>query len=100
MTAMSRRASTAGLCSIAIAAVTIAAQSPRNASTAPSQTTLGVAAAVNATPSLAVDGRTVAAVWTASKDGAANVYVATSTDSGATFSQPRRVNDVDGDATA
>jgi hypothetical protein len=63
-------------------------------------TTLGLPGAVNATPSLAVAGRTIAAVWTTSKEGAGNVYVAMSNDSGATFSAPRRVNDQEGDATA
>ena len=100
MTAVTRRAFTAVVCSSAIAAATIAAQSPRGPAAAPSPATLGVPAAVNATPSLAVDGRTVAAVWTVSKEGAANVYLAMSTDAGATFSEPRRVNDTDGDATA
>jgi hypothetical protein len=62
--------------------------------------TIGVVGAVNGTPSLAVLGRTVAAVWTTTKDGAANVHVAMSSDGGGTFSEPRRVNDVDGDASA
>ena len=62
--------------------------------------TVGVTGALNATPSLAASGRTVAAVWTAAKDGAANLYVSTSSDGGATFSSPKRVNDVDGDAGA
>jgi hypothetical protein len=62
--------------------------------------TLGVPGHANATPSLAVDGRTVAAVWTASKDGVSNVYLATSADGGTTFSGPRRVNDQPGDASA
>jgi hypothetical protein len=61
---------------------------------------LGVPGAVNGTPSLAVLGRSVAAVWTTTKDGAANVYLATSADGGATFSEPRRVNDQEGDASA
>lgn len=61
---------------------------------------LGVAGAVNGTPSLAVLGRTVAAVWTTTKEGAADVYVATSTDGGGTFSSPKRVNDQPGDASA
>ena len=47
-----------------------------------------------------MSGRTVAAVWTATKDGIANVYFARSSDGGATFSSPRRVNDQDGDAGA
>ena len=62
--------------------------------------TLAVPGAANATPSLAVSGRPVAAVWTATKDGSANVYLPTSTDGGASFSPPRRVNDQDGDAGA
>jgi hypothetical protein len=66
----------------------------------PSPTTLGVPGAVNATPALTVAGRTLAAVWTATKEGATNVYLATSDDGGATFSDPRRVNDQDGDASA
>ena len=61
---------------------------------------LSVAAAVNGTPSLAVSGRFVAAVWTATQDGVTNVHLATSEDGGASFSAPRRVNDVDGDASA
>ena len=62
--------------------------------------TIGVVGAVNGTPSLAVLGRTVAVVWTTTKDGAANVHAAMSIDGGATFSEPRRVNDADGDASA
>jgi hypothetical protein len=66
----------------------------------PGQATLGVAGLVNAQPSLAVLGRTVVAVWSAGKAGIANVYIATSNDGGATFSEPRRVNDQDGDVSA
>jgi hypothetical protein len=66
----------------------------------PQQASLGIAGAVNGTPSLAVLGRTVAAVWTTTKEGAANVYLAMSSDGGETFSEPRRVNDQDGDASA
>ena len=64
------------------------------------QLTLGLPGFVNSAPSLAVLDRMVVAVWSAVKDGAANVYGATSSDSGLTFSGPRRVNDVEGDATA
>ena len=53
------------------------------------QVTLNVAGAVNATPALTVAGRTVAAVWTATKDGATNVYLATSADGGATVLRAR-----------
>jgi hypothetical protein len=62
--------------------------------------TIGVPGASNSTPSLAAAGQTVAAVWTAAKDGSSNVYVAMSGDGGATFSAPTRVNDQDGDAGA
>jgi len=55
---------------------------------------------VNATPALTVAGRTLAAVWTATRDGATNVYLATSDDGGLMFSEPKRVNDQDGDASA
>src|SRR5687768_12075372 len=82
-----------------IAGIT-AGQAPRGAQSMSPATTLGVPGAVNATPSLAIAGRTVAAVWTATKDGPTNVYLATSNDGGATFSEPRRVNDQDGDASA
>lgn len=64
-----------------------------------SQTSLGLEGASNATPSLAMLGRTVVVVWTAGKGGVANVYAATSNDGGATFSDPRRVNDRDGDVS-
>jgi hypothetical protein len=101
MTAITRRALMTAVVSAGLTAAGItAAQTARSAPPAPAETTLGVAGAVNATPSVTVDGRTIAAVWTASKEGVANVYVAMSTDAGATFSEPRRVNDVDGDATA
>jgi hypothetical protein len=63
-------------------------------------TTLAVPGVVNATPALAAFGRSVALVWTASKDATANVYIAMSADGGATFSDARRVNDQDGNASA
>jgi hypothetical protein len=65
-----------------------------------SQQTLAVPGASNSTPSLTAAGRTVAAIWTATKDGSTNLYLAISNDGGATFSPPRRVNDIDGDAGA
>jgi hypothetical protein len=60
---------------------------------------LAAAGAANSAPSLAGVDRTVVAVWSALKAGAANVYVAVSNDGGITFSEPRRVNDQEGDAT-
>jgi hypothetical protein len=88
-----RTNSRAALITLAIAVARLSAEP------VPPQT-LAVPGAANTTPSLAAVGRTVAAVWTATKDGAANVYFALSSDGGATFSVPRRVNDQDGDAGA
>jgi hypothetical protein len=82
------------------AAVAVALLSAGGSAQLRAPQTLAVPGAANATPSVAASGRTVAAVWTATKDGATNVYIATSTDGGATFSLPRRVNDQDGDAGA
>jgi hypothetical protein len=62
--------------------------------------TLAVPGASNSTPSLAAQGRTIAAIWTATKEGSTDLYLAISNDGGATFSAPRRVNDIDGDAGA
>ena len=46
-------------------------------------------------------GRAVAAVWTDQRRMAPPTYnVAMSSDGGGTFSEPRRVNDVEGDASA
>ena len=100
MTITRSAAMTVVICAGLTEAGSTAGQTARSAPLTSRQTMLGVTGAVNATPSLTVDGRTIAAVWTASKDGATNVYVATSSDAGATFSEPQRVNDVDGDATA
>ena len=101
MTATIRRAWIIALAIYGSSAAAISAgQAPRVVQSTSPQTTLGVAGAVNATPSLTIAGRTVAAVWTATKDGATNVYLAMSNDAGATFSEPRRVNDQDGDASA
>ncbi|HUP41155.1 MAG TPA: sialidase family protein [Vicinamibacterales bacterium] len=76
------------------------AQTPSTLVKVGQPTTLGLPGAVNATPSLAVVGRAIAAVWSVSRDGAADVYLAMSSDGGATFSPPRRVNDQAGDASA
>lgn len=101
MTATIRRALiTAALAAGLCADGSMAGQTARGGRPAPLQVTLSVAGAVNATPALTVAGRSLAAVWTATKDGATNVYLATSDDGGTTFAEPRRVNDQDGDASA
>jgi len=51
----------------------------------------------DATPSIAAHGRFVAVAWGATADGKADVYVATSRDSGRTFGHPVRVNHVRGE---
>jgi hypothetical protein len=101
MTATIRRAMIIAVVFYGSSSAGITAGQPTGAgeSTSP-HTTLGVAGAVNATPSLTIAGRAIAAVWTSTKDGATNVYLAMSNDGGATFTEPRRVNDQDGDASA
>ena len=66
----------------------------------PSRITLSVAGRSNAAASVAAFGQTVAAVWTASTNDTSDVYISVSTDGGATFSAPARVNDIEGDARA
>src|SRR5688500_908631 len=87
---------------VAVAALLVnsGSRSVRAAQAPSSEVTLSVPGHASSTPSITADGRTVAVVWTATKDGMANLYLATSSDSGATFSTPRRVNDVEGDAGA
>ena len=82
-----------------LSAVSVSGQSTGGAPSA-ALGTFGVSGASNSTPSLAASGQTVAAVWTAAKDGSTNLYFALSNDGGATFSAPRRVNDQEGDAGA
>ncbi len=59
--------------------------------------TLAVAGRHNAAPWVASTGRFVAVTWGAGLDSAWDIYVATSTDEGRTFSAPVRVNAVAGD---
>jgi hypothetical protein len=51
----------------------------------------------NATPYAASRGDFVAVVWSASGEGATDLFLATSQDGGRSFSPPLRVNDVPGD---
>lgn len=81
-----------------LAAETMRSQSPGGPAFAPQ--TLAVPGTSNSTPSLTASGRTVAALWTATKEGNTNLYLAISNDGGTTFGTPRRVNDIDGDAGA
>jgi hypothetical protein len=54
----------------------------------------------NNAASVAAFGRRVAAVWTATADTKSDVYVSVSTDDGATFGAPVRVNDIEGEVRA
>jgi hypothetical protein len=78
---------------------TMSSQTTRARDAAPLQT-LGVPGASNTTPSLFSVGQTAVVVWTAASEGKSNIYLAVSTDGGAKFSAPTRVNDQDGDAGA
>ena len=100
MTSSMRRGLTVAVGVALIVAGHTGGESAGAVGTKPGQTTLGVPGLVNAQPSLAVLGRTVVAVWAAGKGSVVNVYAATSGDGGATFSEPRRVNDQDGDVSA
>jgi hypothetical protein len=51
-------------------------------------------------PSVSVRGTTVAVVWRASVESQQDVFLSVSTDAGAHFSAPVRVNDIDGDGRA
>jgi hypothetical protein len=69
------------------------AASAASAATVSDGSTLGVADRTNANVSLAVEGRFVAAVWSAAAaSGETDVFAAVSQDSGQTFSTPTRVN--------
>ena len=83
---------------IAVTSITLNGQSSGEQARQPQ--TLAVSGASSSTPSLAAEGRTVAAVWTATKSGRTNVYFALSNDGGTIFSPPKQVNDQDGDAGA
>jgi len=98
MSATIRRALMVRLCASAIA-VLASASGPTLARQQPPQTSLSVTGAASSAPSLAALDRTIVAVWAASRNGAANVFAAVSQDAGMTFSEPRRVNDQDGDAS-
>jgi hypothetical protein len=60
---------------------------------------LAIAGRASSTPSIAAQGDFVSVVWGASDaKGATDVFAATSLDGGATFYDPVRVNEVDGEA--
>jgi hypothetical protein len=62
--------------------------------------TLAVPGTLNRMPSVAVLGSRIVVVWTASAHDVMDVYAAISEDGGATFSEPRRVNDRPGDVSS
>jgi hypothetical protein len=79
-------------------ALTAAATVVSHGSDALPPTRLGVEGALNANVSLAAAGSRVVATWAARSETATDVYAAFSSDGGATFGAPWRVNDVPGDA--
>jgi hypothetical protein len=66
----------------------------------PARLAFAVPGRSNSAPSVAAFGQKVAVVWSASRDSGSDVYLSASSDGGATFSAPLRVNDVEGDARA
>ena len=62
--------------------------------------TLAVPAADNRGVTLASDGSRVLALWAAATETATDIMAAASSDSGAVFAAPVRVNDIAGDARA
>ena len=66
----------------------------------PTRIALAVAGRSNSAASVAAFGQIVAAAWTASTDDSSDIYMSVSTDGGATFGAPVRVNDTEGDARA
>ena len=74
---------------VALAATTLTAQTP---------VSLSVDGRASANPSIVSRGPYVAVAWSAATATAIDVYAAVSRDTGKTFSDPVRVNDVPGDA--
>ncbi len=73
----------------------------REGTTSPAAVRLGVAGASSAHASVAADGARVVVTWAATAPGgASDVFAAFSSDAGASFGAPVRVNDVAGDARA
>jgi hypothetical protein len=72
--------------------ITLAAQP------APQSIALAVPNRANSTPWVAATGTFVAVTWAAAANGKGDVFLATSRDSGRTFSAPVRVNSVEGTA--
>lgn len=73
----------------------------REGSTTAASVRLGVPGASNAHASVASDGSRVVVTWAAAREGSpTDVFAAFSTDGGASFGAPVRVNDVAGDARA
>ncbi len=54
----------------------------------------------NSAPSVAAFGKRIAVVWTATAESTSDIYLSVSTDTGATFGAPVRVNDVEGEVRA
>lgn len=75
-----------------------AAPPPSSQPPAETRALLAVPDATNANVTLASSGKVVVAAWAATASSVTNIYLSRSDDGGASFSQPRLVNDVAGDA--
>ncbi len=86
----------AALAGVGAAAPTVVRAVPTAADTA--AVVLAVPGHANAHPSMATDGDVAVVTWSARGSGGTDVYAAVSTDAGATFGAPVRVNPVAGGA--
>jgi hypothetical protein len=75
-----------------------APQSTATPEASPEPVRIAVEGAANSGVSIAASGSRAVVTWAATVPTGTNVYAAVSTDGGATFGAPVRVNDVDGDA--
>ena len=66
----------------------------------PLRIALGVPGRSNSAPAVAGWGKMVAVAWTASTEKTSDIYISVSDDSGATFRDAVRVNDMEGDTRA
>lgn len=88
------------LCLVLALAAAVACSPAARDAAPPSATpiTLAIAGRSNENVSVAARGQFVTVAWSAATDSATDIYAATSRDGGTTFSEPVRVNSVDGQA--
>jgi len=88
----------AGVALAALSGIACQASPPAAKTTDDGRITLGLLDRANDAPSVAALGKTVAIAWNARTELASDVYVRVSTDAGATFGPPTRVNQLVKDA--